>query len=82
MKFNLPSFDTNEILDSLFDKVAESGLAQQIKEAVITELKEEIQPLISDYLKENQKILIDTATEHLLHIVHDALLERINREPR
>ena len=68
MKFNLPSFDTNEILDSLFDKVAESGLAQQIKEAVITELKEEIQPLISDYLKENQKILIDTATDPSLKI--------------
>ena len=82
MKFSLPNFDTGEIIDSLLDKVAESDLAQQIKETVLAELREDVQPLISNYLKENQKVLIDTATEHLLHIVHDALLERINREPK
>jgi predicted DNA binding CopG/RHH family protein len=80
MKFSLPKLDTSEIIDSLFDKVAESDLAQQIKDTVIAEIKEEIQPLISEYLKENQKVLIETATEHLLHLVHDILLARINGE--
>ncbi len=81
MRFRLPRIPSNQILSQLMEEISNSDFALDLKESILSELQTEIKTvasqLVTEYIDEIKDQLIETASQRMIDIIHNSLMEAL-----
>tara|TARA_R100000808_G_scaffold9061_1_gene25162 strand:+ start:929 stop:1207 length:279 start_codon:yes stop_codon:yes gene_type:complete len=82
VRFKLPRLplpDSEDLISKIMNELTGNEFVLEIKDSVMDEVKKELKPLVTQFLEEIKRELIETASERMCSIIYESLLEGLNR---